>query len=692
MKTMQNPRRVRSRKFSLEILEDRQLLTTWQVTNGGDTGLTTQLRYVAKEAQAGDTIVVDTNVLLTQGDINLTQNGLTIEGGEGPLPSNTVINGGGSYGTVFYQSGSANIHLENLTLTEPSGSSATCYNAFGGSTDFSDCDLTSAFDGVLVYGGDHLQLDTGTQVTNMQYYGIIVDQGNYLTIPATTGPDVVFAHNYAGVYNEGFEDGINISIANTDFADNSQWGFEEYEGDGTLTGCTFIGNGGGINLLNSSGTETVSVSNSTFEDGTGTGPALEVSDGSLSTFSGTQLRVQNNVAQSSSNLITVSGGASFTLADSMIVSNKVSGPAPYLVEFTGIAQTTLTDDAVSGNTTANSVPVGWLTSSLANASLLVDSSSFTNNTVTGGAVTAGLYEAFSSSGTAVVNNSTFFGNANPDGSTASAGAIDISAATGTAAVSDVYNDTIDYNSASTTGGIYAASSVSPEVANTIVAGSIVGGYSGADIAGNYTLNNDLVQNPGTASVSSGSSNDIYGQAPGITVLGTNLNQPGGWFAEPANMPIIAGGNVQGTGSQANIPSQYGVQSGDGLMRVNDIGADELVVPAGSPPAPQPPTAPKKGQLPPPTTSTPVIAAATTTVTQVTTSTTPATTTTASTAVLGSLTTADTNTHAKKHPFAERHLVSHARHGQLVLHTVHRRAQVAKVEKPGTVVHYHNAKV
>ena len=203
---------------SMECLEDRWVPSTLQVTSSAD--IATQhgtLRWAVATAQNGDTIrlthaVQSTGITLTQGELVLTQQGLTIKAaGDTPV----MISGGG-ISRVFEVATGADVTLSNLAIT----------------------------------GGNGLANNPAGDASNDRSGGgIQVDAGAALTVRGST------LYGNSAFYNGG---GISIYIGTLTVIDSTLSGNSASYGGGisnntgtlTVRGCTLSGNsanfGGGI--------------------------------------------------------------------------------------------------------------------------------------------------------------------------------------------------------------------------------------------------------------------------------------------------------------------------------------------------------------------------------------------------------------------------------------------------------------
>ena len=157
---------------SLQGLEDRCVPSTLVVTRGDDS-LTQRgtLRWAVANAQNNDTIVLTgdayrTEVTLTQGELVLTQQGLTIEGrfgvgkGSAGMPPATIS--GDHLSRIFEVAGGAQVTLSNLAITDGNG---LADNPAGNAT--SD----GQGGGVLVDPGAALTVSDSTLSGNSAYLG-----------------------------------------------------------------------------------------------------------------------------------------------------------------------------------------------------------------------------------------------------------------------------------------------------------------------------------------------------------------------------------------------------------------------------------------------------------------------------------------------------------------------------------------
>ncbi len=310
--------------------------------------------------------------------------------------------------------------------------------------------------------------------------------------------------------------------------------------DLTVTGGNAT-KGGGIYLFDTAPTNsTLTVDGVTFTANSASdgGGALDAAGGNVVV---TGARFVNNAAGDSGGAITGSP-LNLSIADSTFAGN-ISGDDGGAIRVAGSMQ-----------------------------SLLIEGSTFTGNKANNG----GALLLFGPTAAGTIRNSTFTGNT----ATATGGAIDDTNARDV--TTQLQNSTITGNTAATGGGVYRRGYDDPGqpgddnlvVSSTIIAGNTAG--TGPDIAqgvmppppvnGSFIIGNSLIQNPGTAPVTTSAPN-LTGVDPRLGPLADN-GGPTQTMLPAAGSPVINAGT-----SNALATDQRGAPrtSGGGT----DIGAVEL---------------------------------------------------------------------------------------------------------------------
>jgi predicted outer membrane repeat protein len=516
--------RLVSSRPSVEMLEDRNLLSTCTVDRLTDLGQGSEqagdLRYCVINAANGDVIQFGVT-----GTIGLTR----------PLPAlnpNLTITGPGA---------------DKLTVKRDSTGAFRVFNVAAGTT--------VGMSGLTIANGSETQgggiLNSGTlTVTDMAFRANAANSGQ----GASGG----------AIDNEG-----TLTVSGSTFSGNSSTG-----GNGFFTGSSI---GGGIS--NAPG-KVLTVSGSTFSGNTTSGSGGGIySAGPLTISGGT---FSGNTASGSSG----SGGGIYsegtlTVSGSTFSGNSSKGTGGGIASKNG--KTDISSSTFSGNTasgsgggiynqrgsffggsagnmtirgstfTGNSAGDGGGISSSATYgnTAAIDSSTFSGNTAasSGGAIGNG--------GTLTINNSTIFGNSttNTPGffSSASGGGIYNN---GTL---DVSNSTLSGNSTKGGGGGLTAGGTT-RTRNSILAGNTAA--QGPDLSGRLSSQGyNLIQNP--AGGSGFDSKDWLGLDP---LLGP-LQDNGG---PTKTMTLLPGSPAAGAGD----PTQLGVADQRGVIRTGgvDIGA------------------------------------------------------------------------------------------------------------------------
>src|SRR5262245_45954664 len=157
---------------SLLVLEDRTMLSTFQVTNTNDSG-TGSLRYELSQAGNGDTITFSSlfnsaqTITLTSGALNITTSVYI----QGPAPSLLTIDGNHQSGVMTIEAG-ANVTVSDLSLANGSASRGGAIDNLGTLT-LTDCTVSGS--SATVAGGidnaGTLTLNGGTISNNTSKFG-----------------------------------------------------------------------------------------------------------------------------------------------------------------------------------------------------------------------------------------------------------------------------------------------------------------------------------------------------------------------------------------------------------------------------------------------------------------------------------------------------------------------------------------
>jgi hypothetical protein len=281
------------------VLEERTVLSTLTVLNNADSG-DGSLRATVVAAQSGDTIVFDQSLLhqtiaLSSGPIALS-NSLTIDG----LGADLLAISGDQHSRIFELSGSAQVTLSNLTLTEGVSSQGGAVLVGGNASLTLDSDILSDNQAVGDTHGNAL----GGAVFNSAEASLFVDNS-------------LFVNNQTNGLKESFGGALanagTLSINETTFTGNVALGSQTALGS-PPGGCQ----GGALGNLDGA---TSSIKLSTFTsnqavaDGPGAarGGAICNQDAVVFPFTGSgisctvsQCTFENNTAEGGSN--TTDGG------------------------------------------------------------------------------------------------------------------------------------------------------------------------------------------------------------------------------------------------------------------------------------------------------------------------------------------------------------------------------------------------
>jgi predicted outer membrane repeat protein len=292
----------------LEALEDRCVPSTLSVTSTlDDVTQKGTLRYAVANAGDGDTILLteavrDTGITLTQGELVLTQQDLTIRSASADHP---VAISGNNLSRILEVAGGANVTLSNVVIT---GGVALADNPAG------DATQDGFGGGALVDAAASLTVSGCTVSDNSAYYH---------------GGDPFNSYSGGGIYNGG-----TLTVTDSTISGNSTGGIYT-EGGGlynvgtaTVTNSTFSGNsaqlaGGGIcnffggTLTISGCTLTANTAFSGFAGGlTSAGGGIE----NLSTLTMSGCTVSGNYASAYGSGIADDAGSA-TISNSTISGN-----------------------------------------------------------------------------------------------------------------------------------------------------------------------------------------------------------------------------------------------------------------------------------------------------------------------------------------------------------------------------------
>jgi parallel beta-helix repeat protein len=491
-------------RLSVEVLEDRTLLSNFVVDRLTDTGdgmgLTGDLRYCITNAVDGDHVAFADGVT---GTINLTgalpdlSHSISIDGPG--VASLTVRRDTGGYYRIFTVDSGTTVSLAGLTIAN-----GFSYSWGGGILNSGTLTLTNATvsgNSGAVGGGVSNTSDGTLTLTNVIISNNMGDSPAVYGAGITTyGTATLTNATVNGNTGPGIEGGGTVTVNNSTFSGNGGTGIAI---NGTVTNCTISGNGGaGIGL---NGT----VTNCMISGNAGPGIAINgtVTDCTISGNGGLYLggggividgtaTVTDCTISGNGNLylgggISIYSGATLTLNNSTVRGNMV-GPVDDISGYgAGIANwgsLTLNNSTVSGNTSLDTI----------------------NDEGAGGGI-------FNGGGTVTLNNSTVSGNSilfNLDVSGYGAG---IWNGAGTVTLN---NSTVSGNSAYSGGGIFNSTRISPAsgasgpatltLNNTTVSGNT--GGIGNDGEGNYNatvtlLNSTISGNQGPGVTNSASFSD-----------------------------------------------------------------------------------------------------------------------------------------------------------------------------------------
>jgi hypothetical protein len=297
-------RRTPARRFRprLEVLEGRDVPSTWTVTSAADSG-PGSLRAEIGAASAGDTIVFAAGVgeiTLTSGELDITKS-LTIQG---PGASQLAISGGNASRVIEVDGATTNVTLSGLTITQGNDQVSNGGGIFnnGSTLTLSGCAVTSCTAslgggiyneaGKMTIGDCTVSLNTtqGWAGGIYNYYGTMSITNSTISGNSALAPDGGATANVGGgLYNQmgsvtmsnctlsnnsaGYEGGdvYNYDAPITVVSGTKKHSTVTTTGTLTMTGCTVTGNtvdfGYGAGFYNaSSSAATLTISDTAFSD------------------------------------------------------------------------------------------------------------------------------------------------------------------------------------------------------------------------------------------------------------------------------------------------------------------------------------------------------------------------------------------------------------------------------------------
>ncbi len=351
-------------KPSLQVLEGRQLMATFQVTSTADTApadapTAGTLRWAVQQADEATTAsTIDFSLGSTSAKITLTQGELGVAGSsgsisiQGPGAGLLTINGN-HLSRVFAFYGQGDASLSGVTITggfqppTPDGTGSVgggVYNDVDSTLSISDCTITGnsaqAFGGGVFASGP-------TQLNGCTISGNSSSEGGGVYGAAARLTNCTISGNTAGYNGGGIENssGGQVLLVNSTVIGNSAGhdGGGVY-GPASLADCTISGNkagsnGGGLCNANTTGSTYLgecTVSGNSAVDG---GGLYTKSETTL-----TQCTISGNSAVDGGGL--ENGGAA-TIQGCTIGRNSAGDEYAGLMDFNGSAQ--LTDTIVAGN-------------------------------------------------------------------------------------------------------------------------------------------------------------------------------------------------------------------------------------------------------------------------------------------------------------------------------------------------------
>jgi hypothetical protein len=343
----------------LEFLEDRCVPTTFAVTSAGDDVADKgTLRYAVANAVSGDTILLtdglkNTPVVLTHGELLLTQNVTIKSDGDGP---DTIS--GGYLSRVFEVAAGASVTLSNLILTGGNGvannSAGNLYWDRNGGAILVDDLGTLAVDhctfidnSVFNGGGDGgAAFNLGTMTVNYStvFRNSAYDFGgglaNFINKAAMTVNNSTVSANYALIFGGGLFNQGTLMVSGSSLHDNSNdtsepffyggggaifnTNFESNTGVLTVTGCALYNNHANEGGAIENGVGTLYVYTSSLHDNSAVddGGAILNTGGPTATVSGSSL--YNNSAGNEGGGIYNHVFAALTVSGSVLYHNNAT--------------------------------------------------------------------------------------------------------------------------------------------------------------------------------------------------------------------------------------------------------------------------------------------------------------------------------------------------------------------------------
>ncbi|HEY2840503.1 MAG TPA: hypothetical protein VGJ26_15205, partial [Pirellulales bacterium] len=290
------------RRFSpvIEYLESRSMLSAIPVTSAvDDVSQRGTLRYAVAHAQSGDTILLaaalqSTGITLTQGELLLSQTGLTIKS----AGNASVTISGNSISRVFEVAGGADVTLSNVLITGGNGQAG-------------------------IPGRPH-ELRGG---------GILVDELSTLTIKSST-----VTSNSTAVLGGGIADYGTLSVKNSTVSDNHALG--------TYGGGIAVFSGAPFSAPLSA---TLTVSDSTLSNNTALQNGGAIGSSSSTVTVRDSMLSGNSTAVYDGGAIANSGSGTLTVTGCTLSDNVAAGNGGGIASF-GTA--VIRDSTLSGNTAA----------------------------------------------------------------------------------------------------------------------------------------------------------------------------------------------------------------------------------------------------------------------------------------------------------------------------------------------------
>jgi hypothetical protein len=396
---------------SLEILEDRTAPSTIPVFRSGDDNHQPgTLRWAVAHARSGDTIVLSSDLLtntplmLTQGELVLNQDYLTIVSA-GIFANSPVTVTGGGHSRVFEVANGAHVTLSNLIVT---GGDGVANNP--SSTSFDDGDGGGILNlGTLTVSASTLSGNSafdGGGIANL--WGTLTVSG--CTLSGNLAPPSYFSDEGGGIFNfvgtvtvnnsmlsgnaGGFGGGGidnrrgTLRVSASTLSGNSGGfggGIDNYLGTLTVTGCTLSGNSGSGGGIFNDGSATVS--GCTLSSNSGSGIA---NNGSLTVCAST---LSGNSAPNGGGIFNESGPV--TITGSTLSGNSATEDGGGV--YTGPGTLTITGSTLSGNS------AGHDGGGIYNRAVLI----LNNSTITGNSAGYSGGGIFNPGGSLTVSGSTF---------------------------------------------------------------------------------------------------------------------------------------------------------------------------------------------------------------------------------------------------------------------------------------------